>query len=175
MWALRGGGGGRQWLAPRAGCCRLGRARHEAAWVHPPWGARLASPLSQCAVPADLGPVSAVAAGWYHTCAVKADGHLVCFGWNNSGGQCAVPADLGPVSAVAAGWYHTCAVKADGHLVCFGWNNSGGQCAVPADLGPVSAIAAGHHTCAVKADGRWLIYIYIYIYIYCAMCIYIII
>ena len=50
---------------------------------------------------ADLGPVSAVAAGWYHTCAVKADGQLVCFGWNDDG-QCAVPAEFGPVSAVAA-------------------------------------------------------------------------
>ena len=55
----------------------------------------------QCAVPADLGPVSAVAAGWYHTCAVKADGQLVCFGWNDDG-QCAVPAEFGPVRAVAA-------------------------------------------------------------------------
>ena len=73
----------------------------------------------QCDVPPDLGPVKAVAAGWSHTCAVKADGELVCFG-DNMDGQCDVPPDLGPVKAVAAGLYHTCSVKVDGELVCFG-------------------------------------------------------
>ena len=106
-------------------------------------------------VPPDLGPVVAVAAGYYHTCAVKASGELVCFGGNNDSGQCDVPADLGPVVAVAAGYYHTCAVKASGELVCFGGNNDSGQCDVPADLGPVVAVAAGYfHTCPVKASGE---------------------
>ena len=56
--------------------------------------------FSQCDVPADLGPVIAVAAGAYHTCAVKEGGQLVCFGLNVSS-QCDVPADLGPVIAAA--------------------------------------------------------------------------
>ena len=73
----------------------------------------------QCDVPADLGPVVAVAAGWHHTCAVQSDGMLKCFGGNEFG-QCDVPADLGPVVAVAAGRYHTCAVQSDGMLKCFG-------------------------------------------------------
>ena len=96
---------------------------------------------------------STVATGGGHTCAVRADGRLICFGWNNEG-QCDVPADLGPVLAVAAGAGHTCAVRADGQLICFGWNEKG-LCDVPADLGPVLAVAAGQfHTCAVRADGR---------------------
>ena len=56
----------------------------------------------QCDVPPDLGPVKAVAAGWSHTCAVKADGELVCFGGNKDG-QCHVPPDLGRVTADATG------------------------------------------------------------------------
>ena len=56
----------------------------------------------------DLGPELAVAAGALHTCAVRADGRLVCFG-HNTHGQCDVPADLGPVLAVTAGAWHTCA------------------------------------------------------------------
>ena len=75
----------------------------------------------RCDVPSDLGTVSAVAAGYCHTCTVRADGQLVCFG-GNSAGQCDVPPDLGPVLAVSAGYFHTCAVRADGRLVCFGRN-----------------------------------------------------
>ena len=70
-----------------------------------------ANDQGRCDVPADLGPVVAVAAGFGHTCAVKKDGELVCFGANDQG-QRDVPDDLGPVVAVAAGWYHTCAMKA---------------------------------------------------------------
>ena len=48
--------------------------------------------LGQCDVPADLGPVLAVSAGSFHTCAVRADSQIVCFG-RNADGQCDVPAD----------------------------------------------------------------------------------
>ena len=58
--------------------------------------------FGQCDVPADLGAVSAVAAGGHHTCAVWGDVQLICVGSNHYG-QCDVPADLGAVSAVAAG------------------------------------------------------------------------
>ena len=76
----------------------------------------------ECDVPTDLGPVVAVSAGYDHTCAVRSDGQLVCFGWNRNGqchkcGQCDVPTDLGPVVAVSAGCDHTCAVRSDGQLV----------------------------------------------------------
>ena len=97
-----------------------------------------------------MGPVSD---GQGHTCAVRADGRLICFG-ENTYGQCDVPADVGPVLTVAAGNCHICAVRADGRLTCLGWNNTG-QCDVPADLGPVLALVAGRgHTCAAQADGR---------------------
>ena len=44
-------------------------------------------------MPTDLGAVVAVSAGEDHTCAVRSDGQLVCFG-ANSYGQCDVPTDL---------------------------------------------------------------------------------
>ena len=87
----------------------------------------------------DLPPVSAVSVGDYRSLAVRADGQLVCFGFNDYG-QCDVPADLGPPLAISSGSYHTCAVRPDGQLVCFGHNYQG-QCDVPADLGPVLAIS----------------------------------
>ena len=71
----------------------------------------------QCYVPAGLGPVLAVSAGGFHTCAIKADGRLACFGGDDEG-QCRVPTDVGSVVAVSAGTFHTCAIKTTGQLVC---------------------------------------------------------
>ena len=88
----------------------------------------------------DLG-APLIAAGSHHTCAVKVNGDLVCFG-SKKFGKCSVPSDLCPVVAAAAGHYHTCAVRANGDLVCFG-RNEYGECDVPPDLGPVVAVAVG--------------------------------
>ena len=100
----------------------------------------------------DLGPVLAVAAGFFDTCAVKANGELVCFG-RNEHGQSDPPQHLKPV-ALGAGGAHTCAVNEQGELVCFGYNGYG-QSSVPPDLGPLVAVAAGaFHTCAVKSTGE---------------------
>ena len=97
-------------------------------------------------------PVLAVSAGDYHTCAVRADGQLVCFG-RTYDGQRDVPADLGPILEVSAGAYHTCAMRSDGQLVCFGRTDER-QCDVPADLGPVLAVSAGDFLYLCGA-GRW--------------------
>ena len=56
----------------------------------------------QCDVPPQLGAVIGVAAGLYHTAAIKASGELACFGQNNHG-ECDVPPQLGAVIGVAAG------------------------------------------------------------------------
>ena len=53
-----------------------------------------------------------VAAGSYHTCAIKAD-DTVAWGYDGYG-QSTVPVGLGSVKSVSAGGgYHTCAIKAD--------------------------------------------------------------
>ena len=109
--------------------------------------------LEQRDAPAGLGAVVAVSAGYSHTCAVRSDGQLACFG-SNASWHCNVPAGLGDVVAVSAGFSHTCAVRSDGQLACFG-SNEFGQCNVPAGLGPVVAVSSGYcNTCAVRSDGQ---------------------
>jgi alpha-tubulin suppressor-like RCC1 family protein len=78
---------------------------------------------------------SKVAAGYAHTCAIKDDGSLWCWGDNNFGqiGDGTKKNKYSPVKiiesgvvSVAAGGAHTCAIKKDRSLWCWG-NNFYGQ------------------------------------------------
>jgi alpha-tubulin suppressor-like RCC1 family protein len=89
-----------------------------------------------------------ISAGWQHTCGVRTDGTMVCWG-NNNFGQLASPA--GTFTQVSAGEMHTCGVRTDGTLACWGWNGDG-QATPPA--GTFTQVSAGEmHTCGVKTDG----------------------
>ena len=68
------------------------------------------------------GTFTEVAAGGYHTCGLKTDGTLACWGYNASG-QSTPPA--GTFTQVAAGYAHTCGVRTDGAFVCWGDNSYG--------------------------------------------------
>ncbi len=118
--------------------------------------------------------VIALSAGDSHTCALKKNGSLWCWGGNASGQvgdqslaerhrPVEVPRLGGGVTAVSSGRAHTCAVKKDGSLWCWGDNLSGqlgqepsGAVLTPAKvegLSGVVAVSAGpNHTCAVKKD-----------------------
>ena len=97
--------------------------------------------------------VIAITAGNSHSCALKNDGQVVCWG-NNSYGKATPPTGLSNVQAIATGGLHTCALKNDGQVVCWGYNYSG-QATPPTGLSNVQAIAAGEfHTCALKNDGQ---------------------
>jgi len=107
--------------------------------------------------------VTAIAAGSYHTVAVKSDGTVVAWGSNtdfygNVAGQSTVPAGLSGVIAVAAGGAHTLALKSNGTVAAWGNNNSGQvngtapvttaggnslMLNVPAGLTGIKAVAAG--------------------------------
>ena len=50
---------------------------------------------------------AAVAGGWGHSLALKEDGSLVAWGWNDLG-QCNVPS--GSFAAVAGGWHYSLAL-----------------------------------------------------------------
>jgi hypothetical protein len=103
---------------------------------------------AQSVVPWGLTNVVAIAAGEYHSLAVKRDGTVVAWG-DNSQDQCNVPAGLSNVVAVAGGGGHSLALGADGTLTAWGadWN---GQCNLPAGLAPAVGVAAGSdHTVAL--------------------------
>ena len=93
--------------------------------------------------------VMAAAAGGYHTCGVKADGSVACWGYNGYG---QTTATAGAFLSVSAGYQHNCGVKADGGVACWG-HNGYGQTSGPA--GAFLSVSAGYqHSCGVKTDGN---------------------
>jgi alpha-tubulin suppressor-like RCC1 family protein len=103
--------------------------------------------------------VGGVSAGAYHTCRIRSDSTLGCWGYNGAG-QADPPA--GTFTAVSAGTNdyasnpylgstHACGLRSDGTLACWGENNFG-QSSPP--TGVFIAVSAGWlHTCGVRSDG----------------------
>ncbi|MCB9655140.1 MAG: hypothetical protein H6729_13535 [Deltaproteobacteria bacterium] len=125
--------------------------------------------------------VAQVEAGFAHTCALKMDGTVWCWGTNSNGelGDGTQTRRLSPVRAgatelghdvvqISLGWSLSCALKADGTVWCWG-NNAQGQLgtgtfggisSVPVQsgasmlVGQVTHLRAGrYHVVATKADG----------------------
>ncbi|HEY1362804.1 MAG TPA: hypothetical protein VGF60_11225, partial [Xanthobacteraceae bacterium] len=119
-----------------------------------------------------------VAAGAYHTCALRPlAGDVVCWGYNvegqtGTGITTSLPLAPSPVTgitnavAVAAGGHHTCALLADGTVSCWGKNDNGQTgdaisfptsnatpMTVPGISEAVAVTAGGAHTCVVHAGG----------------------
>ena len=120
--------------------------------------------------------VTALALGYYHTCALTSAGGVKCWGYNAYGqlGDATtttknVPTDVSGLSsgviAIAAGYQHTCAVTNTGAVKCWGYNTYGQlgdgtttaksvPTNVPALTTGATAIAAGYyHTCAIASGG----------------------
>ncbi len=120
-----------------------------------------------------------VAAGRFHTCALKSDGAVACWGLGGALGdgsmsQSSVPVEvttvegvgLARVTSIVAGDFHTCALHDDGAVSCWGTNDDnqmgdgtsvGRINAVRVDgLEGVDAIAASQkHTCARQGTSAW--------------------
>jgi O-glycosyl hydrolase len=108
--------------------------------------------LAQSTVPPVASNIAAVAAGAWHSLALRTDGKVIAWG-DDSAHQCDVPPTLTNVVSVAAGAYHNLAIKADGSVCAWG-DNSAGQTNVPAGLAKVVAVAAGKwHSLVLCADG----------------------
>jgi alpha-tubulin suppressor-like RCC1 family protein len=107
------------------------------------------------------GDAVAVAAGWYHTCAVTGAGRVLCWGATNQSagggvgatdhvGPVAIPG-LPPIRAIDADSAHTTGLAADGAIWQWGTTNG-----VPASVDGLTAdgVARGSaHACAVRGDG----------------------
>ena len=58
-----------------------------------------------------------MSAGGDHTCEVRSDDSVACWG-SDTAGQATPPA--GSFVSVSAGWDHTCGVRSDGSVACWG-------------------------------------------------------
>jgi alpha-tubulin suppressor-like RCC1 family protein len=119
----------------------------------------------------------AVATGADFTCALRGDGHVVCWG-NGSVGQlgfgATVPqsstpvevADLTDAIAISAAWSYVCALRKSGLVACWGLGTNGGLGVEPTDaLAPrnvpgitdaVAVTTGDAHTCALRDNGSVL-------------------
>ncbi len=130
--------------------------------------------------PVNLGAghtATAVTAGAFHTCAIREDGAVSCWGLGGNGqlglGVTAAvldpstvgTVDLGPgrtAKAITAGFGHTCAVLDNGSVRCWGLNDSGqlgygnktqiGDNEAPALAGPVN-LGDGRTATAISSGG----------------------
>ena len=90
---------------------------------------------------------TAVDAGWWHSCGLRVDGSIDCWG-SNPFNQADAPA--GQFSGLAAGAHHSCGLRVDGSIDCWGSNALGQANAPP---GRFAALAAGWgHTCGLRTD-----------------------
>ena len=104
-----------------------------------------------------------IAAGGFHSCGLRVDRTIACWGANvscghaggsincrrtSSNGQSDAPA--GEFVAVAAGYLHSCGLRTDQTLRCWGWNAKGQSDAPAGQFDTVST--SGDHSCGLRAD-----------------------
>ena len=97
-----------------------------------------------------IGPAlpryTAVSAGGHHTCAIRGDRAIVCWGLNDDG-QTDAPA--GSFTAVSAGAAHACALRTGGAIVCWG-SDAHGQATAPAGFNFTAVSAGRDNSCAIR-------------------------
>lgn len=92
-----------------------------------------------------------IGAGKDHTCRIRTDDTIACWGYNHSG-QATAP--TGTFTAVSAGIDHTCGLRTDSTLACWGWGVDHPGSPANAPAGTFTAISAGYlHSCGLRSDG----------------------
>lgn len=102
----------------------------------------------QTNVPTGLSGVTAVYAGFDHSCALSSSGTVTCWGQDHDG-ETKVPANLASMKAVSADDDRSCGLTQSGEVICWGRAAD-----VPANLGRVANMDVGFwHTCVAFEDG----------------------
>jgi hypothetical protein len=135
--------------------------------------------MTDSAVPVDVAgldsEVSALSAGWFHTCALLITGEAKCWGYNAFGqlgdgtmidrANPVSVAGISDVSKISTGGYHTCAVLGTGAVKCWGenwygqlgdgteFNKTAPVGVTELSFGILSVSAGGEHTCALQDTG----------------------
>ena len=90
---------------------------------------------------------NAVSAGWYHSCGLRSDDTINCWGANVFG---EADAPEGSFKAVAGGGFHSCGLRSDNTITCWGDNRFG---ETDAPEGSFKAITSGgYHSCGLRTD-----------------------
>ena len=106
----------------------------------------LARALGLVELPASVR-FTGIDAGYGHTCGLRADRTVACWG-DNHYGQSNAPG--GQFLGVSAGGRHSCALRTDRSVVCWGANNYGESDAPGGDF---QAVSAGFgHACGLRTD-----------------------
>ena len=87
-------------------------------------------------------------AGWQHSCALRPELTIACWGFN-SWSQADAPD--GEFAAVALGDEHSCALRTDRTITCWGRNNHG-QTDAPEGRFTAIDTTVGDHSCALRTD-----------------------
>ena len=103
--------------------------------------------------PAGLSNIVGIAAGEFHSLAIKSDGTVAAWG-KSDGGECTPPAGLSGVSQVVAGSNYSLALKTDGTLVT--WPSAeitNPIRTIPVNATQITGIAAGSsHALALRSE-----------------------
>jgi alpha-tubulin suppressor-like RCC1 family protein len=103
----------------------------------------------------------AISCGWYHSCGLKSDGSIECWGCETPGtgsdlfilydrGQCDPPE--GTFTQLGSSWgQEACAIREDGVTLCWGY---GGEEESPGGLQAVDVSSAGSESCLLTSDSE---------------------
>ena len=113
------------------------------------WGADLAG---QVWGTPEGGRFTQVAAGAWHSLALRADGSIVAWGWDYSGQVSNTPLGTGFTQVAAGGW-HSLALRADGSIAAWGGDEYGQVSNTPVGTGFNQVAGGSRHSLALRADG----------------------
>ena len=97
--------------------------------------------------PMTTGPFAAISAGGSHSCGVRADATIACWGYNYNG---QLDAPEGLFSAVAAGARSSCGLRTDGTITC--WGGLLRQSADAPNGGFADVYVGYYDTCGLRGD-----------------------